>query len=117
MRPDNAINFLQNLGFSVVSLPKTDLLPGQTLLRTNKKELTRLGDLSTITDPGTVPFPPVSKDNVAPSGVSGKQSSSVDLNIGLSVLGNVLKALSGTTLGVEAAFKNNKSLTFAYQDV
>src|SRR5438270_10638372 len=65
MKPDNAINFLQSLAFRVVSLPRADLLPGQTLLRTNEKELTRLGDLSTIIDPGTVPFPPVSKDNVA----------------------------------------------------
>lgn len=117
MRPDAAIDFLRGLGYSVVSLPKADLKPGQTLLRTSKKELTRLGDLATIVDAGSTQAPQVSADNIAPSGISGKQSSSVDLNIGLNILGNILKALSGTTLGVEAAFKNNKSLTFAYQNV
>jgi len=117
MRPDQAINFLQGLGYSVVSLPKGDLKPGQTLLRTNKKELTRLGDLSTIIAPGDTMFPALSTDNVAPTGISGKQSSSVDLDIGLNILGNILTALSGTSLSVDAGFKNNKSVTFAYQDV
>ena len=117
MRPDAAVNFLQNLGYSLVSLPRADLKPGQTLLRTNKKELTRLGDLSTIIAPEAGQFPPLSTDNIAPSGLSGKESSSVDLSIGVSILGSILKALSGSTLGVDAAFKNTKSVTFAYLDV
>ena len=117
MRPDQAINFLQDLGYSVVSLPKADLQPGQTLLRAGKKELTRLGDLSTIVTSGASPFPPVSTNNVAPTGVSGKQTSSIDIGIGVNILGTILKALSGTTLGVDAAFQNTKSVTFAYQNV
>ncbi|MFL6464829.1 MAG: hypothetical protein ACJ73N_10525 [Bryobacteraceae bacterium] len=62
-------------------------------------------------------MPQISTDNIAPSGVTGMQSSSLDLKIGLSILGNVLKALTGTSLDVNARFKNTKSVTFEYKDV
>lgn len=117
MRPDETVNFLRDLGYGLVSFPNADLQPGNTLLRTNKKQLTRLGDLNTIATTGNSPFPHLSTDNTAPMEISGKQTSSVDLGIGLNILGSILKALSGTSLDVKAAFKNNKSVTFAYKDV
>jgi len=116
-RPDQSITFLSTLGYSVVSLPRSDIKPGQTLLRTGKKQLNRLGDLATIMTAGADPLPAVSADNLAPTGVSGQQSSSVNLNIGVSILGNILQALTGKNLDLSAGFKNTKSVTFAYEDV
>jgi hypothetical protein len=116
-RPDQSITFLSALGYSVVSLPSSDIKPGQTLLRTGKKDLTRLGDLATIMNMGSNPLPIPSMDNLAPTGVSGQQSSSVKFDIGVSILGNILKALAGTSLDVSLGFKNTKSVTFAYLDV
>lgn len=68
MRPDQSITFLQNLGYSVVSFPSSDLKPNQALLRVQKKQLTRLGDLSTIMTAGGNALPIISTDNVGPPG-------------------------------------------------
>ena len=113
MRPDKSITLLQGLGYSVIGLPRADFKPCQTLLRTNKKQLTRLGDLSTIMTAGAMSIPPVSTDNAAPSGISGQQSSSVKVEIGVTILANMLQALTGTDLDISAGVKNSKSLTFA----
>ena len=115
-RPNPDITFLKNAGYNVVSLPRADLKPNNTLLRTSNKELTFLGNLGTIVE-GANPLPQISTDNIAPSGVTGMQSSSLDLKVGLSILGNVLKALTGTSLDVNAGFKDTKSVTFEYKDV
>src|SRR5436305_2857639 len=112
-RSNPELTFLKPFGFNAVALPVATLRPTNTLLRTTDTELTLFGDLETVVTGDARP-PSVSTDNVAPSNVNGVQSSSLDLKAGLSVLGNVLKAFTGTSMDVNDGFKKNKSVTFEY---
>ena len=116
-RPDESITFLKDRGYSVFRVPRSDTRPLHTLLRSGKKDLDRLGELGTISIAGTNPLPSVSQDNVAPMEISGKESSSTKVEVGINILGNLIKALGGNTLGISAGFSRAKTLTFKYEGV
>jgi hypothetical protein len=116
-RPDQSIEFLKDQGYCVLRLPRADARPLQTLLREDKKDLVRLGELATISIAGSNALPPLSVDNEAPVEISGKESSSTKVEVGVNILGNIIKALGGNTLGITAAYSKAKSLTFKYENV
>src|SRR5688572_22034960 len=116
-RPDQSITFLKNHGYSVFRVPRSSTSPLQTLLRAGKKDLDRLGELGTISIAGANPLPLISRDNLAPVEISGKESSSTKIEVGLNILGGLIKALGGNTLGISAGFTRAKTLTFKYEDV
>ncbi len=116
-RPDESITFLKDRGYSVLRMPRADVQPLQTLLRAAKKDLTRLGDLATITTAGTNPLPALSIDNEAPIAISGKESSSTKVEVGVNILGNIIQALGGNTLGISAGYSMAKTITFKYENV
>lgn len=116
-RPDESITFLKDRGYSVFRVPRSDTSPLHTLLRAGKKDLTRLGELGTITITGANPLPAVSRDNTAPIAISGKESSSTQVEVGVNILGNLIKALGGNTLGISAGFSKAKTMTFTYENV
>lgn len=116
-RPDQSITFLKDSGYSVLRMPRSDARPLQTLRKEGKKDLTRLGELATITIAGSNPLPPLSVDNAAPIEISGKESSSTKIEIGVNILGNIIQALGGKTLGISAGFAKAKTMTFKFEDV
>jgi hypothetical protein len=116
-RPDQSITFLKDHGYSVFRVPRSTTSPLQTLLRAGKKDLDRLGELGTISIAGANPLPLISRDNLAPVEISGKESSSTKIEVGLNILGGLIKALGGNTLGISAGFTRAKTLTFKYEDV
>lgn len=116
-RPDESISFLKDRGYSVLRMPRADVQPLQTLLRAAKKDLTRLGDLAAITIAGANALPALSIDNEAPIAISGKESSSTKVEVGVNILGNIIAALGGNTLGITAGYGQAKTVTFKYEDV
>ena len=44
-RPDQTITQLKDSGYCVLRMPRSDARPLQTLLRADKKDLVRLGEL------------------------------------------------------------------------
>ena len=116
-RPDESITFLKDRGYCVLRVPRADARPLQTLLRAEKKDLVRLGELGTISTAGSNPLPPLSIDNEAPVEISGKESSSTKIEVGLNILGGIIKALGGNTLGITAGFERAKTMTFKFENV
>ncbi len=116
-RPDQSITYLKHLGYCVVRLPRSDMAPLETLVRTGKKDLQRTGFLEAIMVPGANEMPPVSEDNIAPGGISGKETSSMKLEIGLNILGNIIRAFGGSDLGLTAGYSRARSLIFEFDDV
>jgi hypothetical protein len=116
-RPDQSITFLKDRGYCVLRTPRADTRPLQTLLRAEKKDLTRLGELATISVAGTNPLPALSIDNDAPIEISGKESSDTKIEVGVSILGSIVKALGGNTLGISAAYTKAKAVTFKFEHV
>lgn len=116
-RPDESITFLKDKGYCVLRLPRADARPLQTLLRADKKDLVRLGELASISVAGSNPLPPLSLDNVAPVDISGKESSATKIEVGVNILGGLIAALGGNALAVSAGFDRAKTMTFKFEDV
>ncbi len=116
-RPDQSITYLRHLGYSVLRLPRSDMRPRDTLIRAGKKDLQRTGTLDTIMIEGANELPRVSEDNVAPGSIAGKETSSMKLEIGLNILGNIIRALGGSDLELSLGFNRARSLIFKFEEV
>ena len=114
---ENALNYLHALGYNVVLLPKADLEPLYLLSPAGRGTFDRFGRLDTsLKGDGTVPLPPVSADVPAAS-ITGRSSSSLKTGVGLSVLANVVAAMGGSPIGLEAAYSKAATVTFEFRDV
>lgn len=114
---DPAVSALKSRGYGVVALPRVNLRPTQ-LLVSDGKRLTRLGELHTVFPPvpGGQAVPPISSDLPAPN-IDGTISNNVDAGIGLNILGGLISALGGSTLGINIAYKRARWVQFEYSDV
>jgi hypothetical protein len=113
---DNSLSYLRSLGYNVVRLPKSDISPLLMLAR-DGRVLDRFGALdSVLVGDGTVPLPPIAIDLPA-ANITGRSSSTVKLGLGLSVLGNIIAAMGGSSLGLETAYRRASSVSFEFRDV
>ena len=110
---DQSIGKLNSKGYNVVKLPRAGIEP-MDILGKDKKATEWLGGLPAVWNT-TVALPPVS---TAPAlDISGQQSNSLDLSLGLKMLGNVLAAFGASTPSLDAAYKKARTLTFTYGHV
>ena len=114
---DPAVTALKSRGYGVVALPRVNLRPTQLLVADGKK-LTRLGELHTVFPPvsGGQGIPVTSGDQPGPN-INGTSSNNVDAGIGLNILGGLISALGGSTLGINLAYKRARWVQFEYTDV
>lgn len=113
---DRFINYLKEYGYNVVRLPKSDVRPLQILTRQGR-DMDRLGDLITVLVPGeNVALPKVS-ENAHAANISGQRTSDLSLGIGLSILGSIIGAMGGSTLGLDAKYKEARSIMFEFHGV
>ena len=115
-RPDQSLTFLRQYGFSVFRFPRASAQPLE-LLHRNGKDLTRLGVLPDLIDRGTAAPLKIRREASPGIDIEGKETSRVNVAIGLSILGSFIGALGGGKLGVDAAFKNARTVTFQYAGV
>lgn len=111
---DPFINALKSFGYNIVRLPKPDLQPLQLLSRTGDN-LERLGPMTKLFVT-KAPVPAISAGvPVAP--INGSRTSDLKIGLGLSVLGNIIGAMGGSTLGLDVHYDKATSATFEFQDV
>lgn len=114
-RPDPFLNLLKNIGFLPLRLPRADVAPLK-MVEQRGKDLQLMGELSSAMVGGPS-LPPVAKDIQTANAVQGEKSSLVKVSIGVTILGNILRALSGQDLGIAAAFARASTLRFEFADV
>jgi uncharacterized protein (UPF0297 family) len=113
---DPFVAYLKSYGYNVVRLPRANLKPLEVLSRQGKN-LGRLGDLTDVMNPGgNVTFPAISLDNRS-SNISGQRTSDMSIGLGLNILGTIIGAIGGSTLGLDAKYKQAKTVQFEFQDV
>lgn len=112
---DPALTYLSSFGYNVIKLPKSDFSPLMVLARSNKS-LQRVGQLTSVFKPGASPLPTISANNAAAS-ISGQRSSDLKVGIGLSILGGLISALGGSTLGLSASYQKARTIAFELADV
>src|SRR6266545_3046865 len=98
-RPDQSITFLRSFGYSVFRVPRLSAQPLE-LLHRNGKDLTRLGGVGDLIQGGSVPPPPVHRDDRPGVDIEGTETSKVNVNVGLQV-----------------GFNRARSVTFKYTAV
>lgn len=112
---DAAIGILKGIGYVTVRVPRANLRPLQVFEKTDKRLVYR-GELTSLFTSNTSALPQISADEPMTS-VNGKRSSEQKIGVGISILGNIIGALGGSKLGLDAGFKNASSGVFEFQNV
>lgn len=116
-RPDPFLTLLQDIGFLPTRMPRADVNP-LNMVEQDGKDLNLMGDLTNaMVSPNGVTAPPIVQDIQAAQQIQGQKSAQVKFGIGVTILGNILKAITGQNLGISAAFQNAATMTFEFADV
>lgn len=115
-RPDQSITFLKSFGFSVFRVPRANASP-LDLLHRQGKDLTRLGTIAHLISTSAVARPPIHRDDRPGIDIEGSETSTINVNIGLTLLGSFIGALGGGNLGLQAGFNRASTVTFRYTGV
>ncbi|HEX9948201.1 MAG TPA: hypothetical protein VGA98_11730 [Allosphingosinicella sp.] len=107
-------NYMAPFGYGTIRLPKASIRP-LLMLAESGGRLTPLGPLASTFQAGAAPVPLTARERVA--NLSGSASTDLDASIGVDILGNVIGALSGSTLGIKAAYRRARKVTFEFGDV
>lgn len=110
----NAYSYMSTYGYGTVALPRVGIGPLQMLAKSGGR-LTPIGPLTGTFRAGAAPVPVAARNKS--SNISGSRSSGADVSIGIDILGTVIGALSGSSLGIKAAYKNAKTVAFEFGDV
>ncbi len=114
-RSDPALTYLKQYGYSVVRLPRADIPPG-LLLERDGRDLVDLGALETVFEAGDT-GPPKPKLDEPAAQLSGQIRTTLSVGLGLSLLGQFLRAFGGATAGLESQFQQAKTLAFEFDEV
>lgn len=113
---DPFLTYLQKLGYCAIRLPKTDVKPLQMLVKQGK-DLTRIGELSTVLVAGSNIEVPSIIENTSTANISGRRTSNLSIGIGLSIMATIISAMGGATLGLDGQYQQAKTITFEFYDV
>jgi hypothetical protein len=114
--PDPFVQALKTLGYNIVRLPKADILPLQLLYK-NGNDLERLGDATKLLTAGESISVPQVKRNTAVANINGVRSGDVKIGLGISLLGTIIGAMGGSSLGLETQYNSARTASFEFLDV
>jgi hypothetical protein len=100
----------------VFRFPRASAQPLE-LMHREGKDLTRLGMATDLVTAGAAPLPDVRRDASPGIDIDGKETSKINVAIGVSILGSFIGALGGGKLGLDTAFSKARTVTFEYSGV
>lgn len=110
---DPSLTFLNKLGYNVVRLPREGIAPLDVLGR-DGKSLERLGRLDQIwTSDEAVPSAGAAQ---AVGNVNGQKTDDLKLSIGLKVLENIIRGMTGGSASLKVGYQRARSVQFTYTD-
>src|SRR6266498_3636659 len=99
---DPALTYLNELGYNVVRLPRSGIVPLEVLGKKGNERPEPLGKMGTIWKSDFTT--PVATKDVATS-VNGKITKSLKLSVGITLLENFLAALGASTPSVRGSYR------------
>lgn len=112
---DPVLNLLNDFKYNVIRLPRTNIRPLQ-ILEKQGNDLVMLGEVTDLFVAGVAPLPPISPDEQTPF-INGQQTRELEISVGLSLLGGIIDAMTGSKVKLDAAYKRAKALVFEFDDV
>ncbi len=113
---DSFVNYLKDFGYSIVRLPRRDIYPLEVYSERGGS-LDYVGKLTTIFQAGnTISLPKINRD-VPAANISGRRTSSLDIGIGLTLLGSILGAMGGSQIGLDTQYQHARSIMFEFHEV
>ncbi len=112
---DVSTQYLRDVGYNVVRLPR-DFLPPLSLIGRQNKTFEYVGGVDDLITNPPGPLPQITSGQNA-SSINGQRTSSMKLNIGLSILNGLIAGLGGGKIGASAGFTNAKKITFEFNNV
>lgn len=114
---DQAIDYLNRLGYNALRLPKEGITPLLVLSRNPSTSVSSL--FGHITDMVEEPDQPLPKlwNNLEAGTISGLKTNRLDLNFGISILNTLLSAINAKSAGIEAVFNAASTIEFEYENV
>jgi hypothetical protein len=112
---DPILKLLKDFSYAVVRLPRENIRPLQ-ILEKRDNDLVLLGNVTDLFQVGGVTPPVVSADEQA-GFINGKRTRDLEIHVGLSLLGGIIGAMTGSKAGLDTAFKRASNLAFEFDDV
>lgn len=114
---DPAIDYLNELGYNTIRLPREGITPLTILLRNPKTSVSSIyGSVIEIITSNTLPLPKVF-ENLQAANISGLKTNKLELKFGISILNDVLSALGSKSAGIESIFEKTSKIEFEYENV
>lgn len=109
------VDYLRDLGFHVILIPKADVTPLE-LLAKNGPHVDRIGKLDSILEAPNKRLPKV-KMNIQAANIAIRKVEHVRLNLGISILDNIIAAMGGSRLGISGIYNQARTLSLEFDDV
>jgi hypothetical protein len=113
--PDPILTLLKDFSYNVVRLPRTGIRPLQ-ILEKQGNDLVVLGEVLDLFEAGSVALPAIGADEQA-TFINGKRSRNLSISVGLSLLGGIIGAMTGTKVKLDVGYKKASALAFEFHDV
>jgi hypothetical protein len=110
-----ADNWLKDVGFNVVELPRRDIGPSDVLLRQNGAFDQKVGTLRDLF--ASDANPPAETSDESAATVARRIDRKVEAKLGLRILGALFGAGTAGKLGAETSMSRARSLAVTYEDV
>lgn len=115
-RPDPFLTLLADIAFLPLRLPRSGIEP-LALVSKAGKDLTILGKLQEAFTGSDLGAPPISRDIGTAASVQRTRTSRIQLSVGLSLLQNILQALTGKSCEISGGFESASSLVLEFAGV
>jgi hypothetical protein len=108
------ITSLKQRGYNIIRLPRHDFYPLALLAREGDRDLSQMGRITEILVDAE---PPATHLDVPAAGISGTRTNTLNVGIGLDILGTILGAMGGGQLGLNAKFGKIQGVSFEFPEV
>jgi hypothetical protein len=112
---DASTQYLRDVGYNVVRLPR-DFLPPLSLIGRQNKTFEFVGSVQDLITNPPGPLPQITTGQQAAS-INGQRSSSMKVSLGLTILNGLISGLGGGKIGASASFTNARKMTFEFNNV
>jgi hypothetical protein len=110
---DSSTDYLKTLGYNVIRHPRAGIVPFG-VIGSRGKASDYLGHIQHLLQDQPQSFPELTE--VPAANVNGTKSDSLDLAVGLNILGNIIGAMGGN-LGITTKYTNAEKIQFKFVEI